>query len=71
MGASNTPLYDLIELSGISSFSTYTTAPGGGGDIIGFVDTATYTDSDGSNSASQIAELNDSGRSRLTIDGGD
>lgn len=69
MAASNTPLPDLIELNGIGSFATYTTAPGGGGDILGLVDGATYTDSDGSNTATTIAELNDGGT--LTIGGVD
>lgn len=65
MGASNTPLYDLVELSGINAYATFTTAPGGGGDILGYIDTATYTDGDGSNTASQIAELNDGGTLRI------
>ncbi len=72
MGASNTPLYDLIELSGVAANATYTTAPGGGGDILGVVDTATYTDTDSSNSATQITELNEADDPRagtLTIDG--
>ena len=74
MGASNTPLYDLIELQGLLANTTYTTAPGGGGDIIGYVDNATYSDRDGDNSASQIHELNetyDSDNGVLTIDGVD
>lgn len=50
---------DLIELSGIGSNATYTTSAGGGGDIIGVVDNATYTDSDLSNSSTQINELNE------------
>lgn len=72
MGASNTPLYDLVELQGLLSNTTYTTAPGGGGDIIGYVDNATYTDSEGGNSATQITEINettDSDNGRLFIDG--
>jgi hypothetical protein len=71
MGATNTPLYDLIELSGITANTTFDTAPGGGGDILGVVDNATYTDGDGSNSATQIAELNETSGSNgtLTIDG--
>lgn len=67
MGASDTPLHDLIELSGINAYATFTTAPGGGGDIVGIVDNATYTDGDGTNSATQIGELNDGGI--LRIDG--
>lgn len=69
MGANNTPIPDLIELSSINANATFTAAPGGGGDIIGVVDNGTYTDSDGSNSSTQIAELNDGGT--LTIDGVD
>lgn len=72
MGASNTPLYDMIELSGIGSNTTYTTAPGGGGDILGFVDTATYTDDESGNTASIIEEINettDADTGRLFIDG--
>ncbi|MGH1368732.1 MAG: Hint domain-containing protein [Maritimibacter sp.] len=72
MGASNTPLYDLIELSGLSQNTTYTTATGGGGDILGFVDNATYTDGETGNSSSQIGELNetaDADSGTLMIDG--
>ncbi|WHZ34660.1 Hint domain-containing protein [Sagittula sp. MA-2] len=72
MGASNTPLYDLIELSGIGAFTTYTTAPGGGGDIIGFVDNATYSDQESSNTATEINEINetaDADNGILVIDG--
>ena len=72
MAASNTPLYDLIELSGIGANATYTTSPGGGGDIIGFVDNATYTDSEPSNSSTEINELSeadDTHAGSLTIDG--
>lgn len=74
MGASNTPLYDLIELQGLLDNTTYTTTPGGGGDIIGYVDNATYTDKESVNSATQINELNetyDSDNGVLTIDGVD
>jgi len=67
MGASNTPLHDLIELSSINANATMTVTPGGGGDILGVVDTATYTDDDSDNSATQLAELNEDGS--LTIDG--
>lgn len=59
MGTTNTPLYDLVELSGISANTTYTTAAGGGGAIIGIVDNATYTDTSGLNSATEIIEIND------------
>jgi len=69
MAATNTPIPDLIELSSIGSNATYTVAPGGGGDIIGVVDNGTYSDSDGSNSATQLAELNEDGI--LSIDGVD
>lgn len=72
MGASNTPLYDLIELSGISANTTYTTAAGGGGDILGLVDNATYTDTSGLNTATEIIEINDTtdaDNGTLTIDG--
>lgn len=72
MGASNTPLYDLIELSGVTANTTYTTASGGGGDILGLVDNATYTDSETGNSATEITEINDTADADngvLTIDG--
>ena len=72
MATTNTPLYDLVELSGINANATYTVTPGGGGDIIGVVDNATYTDGDGSNTATEITELNETGGSNggtLTIDG--
>lgn len=72
MGASNTPLYDLIELQGLLANTTYTTAPGGGGDIIGTVDNATYTDSHTGNSATNITELNttaDFDNGTISIDG--
>ncbi len=72
MGANNTPLYDLVELQGLNAFTTYTTSPGGGGDIIGLVDNATYTDDDSDNSSTTIEELNDTADSdngRLFIDG--
>lgn len=71
MGAVDTPLYDLIEVTGINAFQTYTPAMG---NILGFVDTATYTDGDADNSATQIAELNDQdggNAGTLTIDGVD
>ena len=74
MGASATPLYDLIELQGLLANNTYTTSPGGGGDIIGTVDNATYTDAHTGNSATQITELNttaDADHGVLTIDGVD
>lgn len=74
MPAVNTPLYDLIELSSVGSFRTYDSSPSGGGQILGVVDNATYTDGDGSNSATQIAELNESGSANggtLTISGVD
>ncbi|MEQ3672666.1 hypothetical protein, partial [Pseudophaeobacter sp.] len=60
MGASNTPLPDLIELQSISSNTTFTGTPGGGGDIIGVVDNATYTDDEAGNSNTHIGELNES-----------
>ncbi|WP_298492101.1 Hint domain-containing protein [uncultured Maritimibacter sp.] len=72
MGASNTPLYDLIEISGLTVNTTYTTAPGGGGDIIRFVDNATYTDGEHDNTQSFIGELNetpDADSGTLRIDG--
>jgi len=74
MGANNTPMPDLIELSSIYTNATFTTATGGGGDIVGVVDNATYTDGDSSNSATHIAELNEtySGNGgTITIDGVD
>lgn len=74
MGASNTPLYDLVELSSLNDNTTFTTAAGGGGDIIGLVDNATYTDGDASNSATEIQELNETfsvNGGTLTIDGVD
>ncbi len=72
MGANNTPLFDLIELSSLNSYTTFTTAPGGGDDIIGLVDNATYTDGDSSNTATKIAELNETFSANggtITIDG--
>ncbi|MDE4144455.1 Hint domain-containing protein [Phaeobacter gallaeciensis] len=60
MGASNTPLPDLIELQSLSANTTFTGTPGGGGDIIGVVDNATYTDDEVGNSATNIGELNES-----------
>lgn len=72
MGASATPLYDLVELSSLLQYTTYTTASGGGGDIIGLVDNATYSDSENNNTATQINELNttaDADHGVLTIDG--
>lgn len=72
LGASNTPLYDLVELSSIGAYRTFTTTPGGGGDIIGFVDTATYTDEESGNTATNIGEINetqDADAGRLFIDG--
>lgn len=74
MGASNTPIYDLIELSGLGVNTTYTTTLGGGGDILGYVDDATYTDSHSGNSATNITELNttaDADNGVLTIGGVD
>lgn len=74
MAATNTPIYDLIELSGIGINTTYTTTPGGGGDIIGYVDNATYTDTHTGNTATDITELNetaDADNGVLTIDGVD
>ena len=72
MAANNTPMPDLIELSSINANATFTAAPGGGGDILGVVDNATYTDSDSSNSPTQLVELietsgGDGGT--ITIDG--
>lgn len=69
MGASNTPIPDLIELSGIAENTTYTADGSGGGSILGVVDNATYTDSDGSNTATNIAELNESSNGSLNIGG--
>ncbi len=72
MGAQNTPLPDLIELSSINANATFSTAPGGGGDILGVTDTATYTGGDRTNSSSQIGELNETfsrNGGTLTIDG--
>lgn len=61
MGASNTPLPDLIELQSLSANTTFTSTPGGGGgDIIGVVDNATYTDDESGNTATHIGELNES-----------
>jgi hypothetical protein len=74
MAANNTPIPDLIELSGISNFTTYSITGSGGGTILGYVDNATYTDGDGSNSATEIGDLNeaDGGNAgTLTIDGTD
>jgi hypothetical protein len=74
MGANNTPLYDLVELSSIGENRTFTTTPGGGGDILGVVDTATYTDGETDNSSTRIGELNetsDADNGVLTIDGVD
>lgn len=71
MAANNTPLPDLVELSGLSQYTTYTTAGGG---IIGLVDNATYTDNHSGNTATQITELNttaDADNGILTIDGVD
>ena len=72
MAANNTPMPDLIELSSINTNATFTASPGGGGDIIGVVDNATYTDGDPSNSSTQLAELNETFSSNggtMTIDG--
>jgi hypothetical protein len=72
MAASNTPLHDLIELSALSAFTTYDSSASGGGQILGVVDNATYTDGDASNSATEINELNDQdggNAGTLTIDG--
>lgn len=72
MGASNTPLPDLIELSSLNANATFTVTPGGGGDIEGVVDNATYTDSESGNTSSYIGELNetnDSDSGTLIIDG--
>ncbi len=69
MAASNTPVFDLIELSGIHDNATYTRAPGGGGDILGVVENATYSDSDASNSSTNVAELNQDYGGKFVIDG--
>ena len=72
MGASNTPLPDLIELSSLNANATFTVTPGGGGDIEGLVDNATYSDSQSGNTSSHIGELNetyDSDSGSLEIDG--
>nr|WP_111300401.1 Hint domain-containing protein [Paracoccus saliphilus] len=60
-------LHDLVELSGIASNTTYSTA---NGTILGVIDGATY-DGDGDNSATAIVELNDTDYDGgiLTIDG--
>lgn len=71
MAAINTPFYDLIEVTGINAYQLYQP---GMGNILGFVDTATYTDDDSDNSATQIAELNDQdggNAGTLTLDGVD
>ena len=72
MGANNTPIPDLIELSSINANATFTVTPGGGGDIIGVVDNGTYTDGDPSNTSTQLTELSefdDSNAGTITIDG--
>ena len=69
MGAVDTPLYDLIEVTGINPSQLYTV---GMGNLLGSVDTATYTDGDPDNSPTRIAELNDQdggNAGALTIDG--
>lgn len=72
MGANNTPIPDLIEISGITVNTTYTVDGSGGGTIYGVVDNATYTDEEAGNTATHIEELNettDADRGVLTIDG--
>jgi len=72
MAANNTPLYDLIELSGVSAYTSYTTSGAGGGTILGIVDDAVYTDGDHDNSTTQIGELNETASSNggtFRIDG--
>ena len=72
MGASNTPIPDLIELDGISVNTTYTGSGAGGGRILGLVDNATYTDLQHTNSATEINEINetsDADHGYLYIDG--
>ncbi|WP_422028842.1 Hint domain-containing protein [Roseovarius sp.] len=72
MGADNTPIPDLIEISGITVNTTFTVEGTGGGTIHGVVDNATYSDNETGNSATHIGELNetqDADNGVLTIDG--
>ncbi|PYE82253.1 Hint domain-containing protein [Pseudoroseicyclus aestuarii] len=72
MPAFYTPIYDLIELSSISANTLYTAASGGAGDILGVVDTATYSDTDLTNTLGYIGELNETANTHsgsLEIDG--
>ena len=41
MGANNTPIPDLIEISGVTETTTYSVDGSGGGTIFGVVDNAT------------------------------
>ncbi|SLN23367.1 hypothetical protein ROG8370_00815 [Roseovarius gaetbuli] len=72
MGARNTPIPDLIEISGITENTTYTVDGSGGGTIFGIVDDATYTDTENNNTPTDINELNetsDADNGVLTIGG--
>lgn len=72
MGANNTPIPDLIELDGITVYTTYSATGDTGGTILGVVDNATYSDDENNNSSTQITELNetyDADAGYLTIDG--
>ena len=72
MGANNTPIPDLIEISGVTVSTTYSTDGAGGGTIFGVVDNATYSDDENNNSPTEITELNettDADNGVLTIDG--
>lgn len=74
MGAHNTPIPDLIEISGITEHTTFTANGSGGGTIHGVVDNATYTDDESGNSPTHIEQLNethDADNGVLTIDGVD
>ena len=72
MGANNTPIPDLIEISGITVNTTYTVDGSGGGTVYGVVDNATYTDDEVGNTSTHIEQLNettDADQGVLTIDG--
>ncbi len=74
MATTDTPIPDLIELSGLFENTTFMADGTGGGDILGVVDDATYTDNEASNSETDIAELNETGGGSggtLTIGGVD
>ena len=70
MGANQTAIPDLIELSGLAHNTTY--GSGGTGQILGVVDNARYTDGENNNTSTFIGELNetsDADAGFLTIDG--